>query len=111
MRAGPVIAAFALLLVLLVGAGWYGSAQHTRAVAAEGQASTLAKDLEAAKARTARIQAGVNKVEAERDAAKQGLAQALARSGEWGAMRTPDPVISELCKRLRCTSVQPMPTP
>jgi hypothetical protein len=108
MRTGLVIV---VLLALLLGAGWYGSAQHTRAVTAEGQVSTLTKQLAASKALTARIQAGVNKVEAQRDEARAGLAQALRDSKEWADSRTPDAVVNELCKRLRCTGVQPVSAP
>lgn len=101
----------AVLLALLLGAGWYGSVQHTRALAAELEVSTLGARVEAAEARTRRIQAGVQKVERERNEAQRGLAQALAGSKEWAISPVPDPVRNELCKRLKCTGVPAMPTP
>lgn len=111
MRAGPVIAAFCLLLALLIGAGWYGSAQHTRAVAAEGQADALAGQLEAATARTKAIQKAVQTVEAQRNEAQQKLRKALDGNKEWADSPAPAAVSDELCKRLKCAGVHPVPTP
>ncbi|QJD54820.1 putative Rz-like protein [Pseudomonas phage MR6] len=101
----------AVLLALLLGAGWYGSAQHTRAVAAESRADGLTSKLEASVALTKRIQQGVQRVERERNQAQHDLAKALADNREWADSPVPEPVRIELCKRIRCTGVQPVPTP
>ncbi|UAW53689.1 hypothetical protein pphageB21_56 [Pseudomonas phage pphageB21] len=101
----------AVLLALLLGAGWYGSAQHTRAVAAESRADGLDAKLTASVALTKRIQQGVQRVERERDQAQKGLAKVLADNKGWADSPVPEPVRDELCKRIRCAGVQPVSTP
>lgn len=88
-----------VVIVLLAALSWYGF----RDALEQRQAVTrLELSLKNERARTARIQAQVVKVETERDKAQRGLAAALKASKGWADSPAPVPVRDELCKRLRC---------
>lgn len=111
MRIGIVVGVFLALLGLLGGASWYALGQHTRAEIAEAAVSDLTGKLDAARARTGLIQKAVLTVEAQRNEAQQKLRKALESNRGWADSPAPGPVSDELCKRLRCTGVHPVPTP
>ncbi|QHJ82358.1 MAG: hypothetical protein [Caudoviricetes sp.] len=111
MRIGAVVGAFVLLLALLCGVSWYALALHTRAGIAEGKVTALTSQLNAATERTGRIQRAVQTVEAERNEAQQRLRKALENHRDWAVSPAPAGVSDELCKRLKCTGVHPVPTP
>lgn len=111
MRIGIVVGVFLALLGLLGGASWYALGQHTRAVQAEALVTDLTGRLDAEKARTGRIQRAVLTVEAQRNEAQQKLRKALENHRDWADNPAPAGVSDELCKRIRCTGVHPVPTP
>lgn len=89
----------ALLLALTATLAWYGI---NDALEQRGKVTALELSLKNERARTARVQALVGKVEAKREQAQTGLDAALAREREWASSPAPVPVSDELCKRLRC---------